>query len=111
MYQQTNNSREQLTGSPRRSNPMFHLGENAEDSYGLMNDNEEFGGKWYNNEDRLGFIRKVYGIMASQLILTAFVTLLPYSSPNIRLSILSHPGIALFFGIMGLFLSCALFCI
>eukprot|EP00347_Sterkiella_histriomuscorum_P015636 403356276 len=64
-----------------------------------------------NDEDRIGFIRKVYGILGSQLLLTAFMCLLPYMSRSIQVIMANNFGVALFFGIMGIVLSCALFCI
>jgi FtsH-binding integral membrane protein len=74
-----------------------------------MNDREQ--DKFLFEEDRLGFIRKVYGIMSTQLLLTALVTLLPYLSPGFRGVLLAHPGVALSAALMGLFFSCCLFCV
>lgn len=77
------------------------------DSYRLLNDDNM---KFANEEDRIGFIRKVYGIMSSQLILTAFVTLLPYLSYGIRTTMISNPGVGLASAIMAMVLACSLFC-
>ena len=41
-------------------------------------------------EDRLGFIRKVFGIITLQLLLTALVTLVPLTNPSARLWVLEH---------------------
>ncbi|TNV76449.1 hypothetical protein FGO68_gene12603 [Halteria grandinella] len=78
----------------------------GDNSYRLMNDDGNQG-----FDDRLGFIRKVYGIMCTQLTITAFMTLLPYLSEGFRLWIISHPGLALACAVLGLALSCGLFCI
>ena len=62
-------------------------------------------------EEKLGFIRKVYGILATQLLITAFMTLLPYVSEGLRTWLLGHQWLALVFGIVGIALSCTLFCV
>ena len=72
---------------------------------------QDDGGKWDDAEDRLGFIRKVYGILATQLLITALMTLLPYMSDSIRSSLVASPGVAILIAICGLVLSCGLFCI
>lgn len=72
----------------------------------MADDDDKFG----DAQDRLGFIRKVYGIMSVQLLLTALVTLLPYLSTSIKSAMVAAPGFALFAAIAGLVLSCALFC-
>ncbi len=69
-------------------------------------DNDDYEDK----SDRLGLIRKVYGIMTTQLALTAFMTLLPYLNEGVRLALLQNPGLVLFAAVMGLVLSCSLSC-
>ena len=36
------------------------------------------------SEDRMGFVKKVYGILATQLLVTAFIALVPYLSDTYR---------------------------
>ena len=76
-------------------------------SYHRLLDNNDLEEK----ADRIGLIRKVYGIMSSQLLITAFMTLIPYLNDDIRLAMLSSPGLVLFAAIMGLVLSCGISCI
>ena len=77
-----------------------------DDSYRRFDDDLKF----LDGEDRLGFIRKVYGIMATPLLITASVTLLPYLFPSVRIAMLQNPGVALASVIMGMVLACGLFC-
>ena len=41
--------------------------------------------------DRIGFVRKVLGILTAQLIITALVTLIPLHYPSARLFLSTHP--------------------
>lgn len=55
----------------------------------MMNESEELMGdnnsyKFQNPEDRKGFIRKVYSILTTQLIITALITLIPLTSDKAR---------------------------
>lgn len=59
----------------------------------------------------MGFIRKVYGIIFTQLLITAFATLLPYLFPDVRHFMMRHQFIVLMCTFMAIALSCALFCI
>jgi len=72
---------------------------------------EEGVNEVWENEDRLGFIRKVYGILSAQLLFTAFLCVLPYLSESFRLFMIQYWWIALLLGIGGIVLSCCLFCI
>ena len=63
---------------------MFRWVAEDDDSYRRFDDDLKF----LDGEDRLGFIRKVYGIMATQLLITASVTLLPYLFPSVRIAML-----------------------
>ena len=77
-----------------------------DNSYRLLHDgNEKY------EEDRLGFIRKVYGIMCTQLLITACFTCLPYISEGFRIAVLKVPWIALMCAVGGLVISCSLFCV
>lgn len=86
---------------------MGHWTGEDSDSYHRMRD--DLGG-FSDDEDRLGFIRKVYGIMGTQLLITACVTLLPYLSSTARAVLLMNPGVALASVIMGMAFACCLFC-
>lgn len=79
----------------------------SRDSYhGLLDENDK-----YNKEDRLGLIRKVYGILTTQLLITSLVTLVPFLNDGVRIAIVSSPGIVLIAAIFGLILSCGLACV
>jgi len=58
----------------------------------------------------MGFIRKVYGILATQLLLTAFFCLLPYTNNNVKHFLITHFWMALAASISALVISCALTC-
>ena len=58
----------------------------------------------------MGLIRKVYGILTTQLVITSLVTLLPVMNDGVRVAIVSSPGIVLIAAIMGLIISCGLAC-
>jgi FtsH-binding integral membrane protein len=105
-----NNDGQLKEAGPRQSNVMNWADNNGEpnDNYRLMNDG---GGTHGLDEDRIGFIRKVYGIMCTQLILTASMTLLPYLSEGVRQWIVERPGLVLLSAVFGLAISCGLFCV
>jgi FtsH-binding integral membrane protein len=59
----------------------------------------------------MGLIRKVYGILTTQLVITSLVTLLPVMNDGVRVAIVSSPGIVLIAAILGLIISCGLACV
>ncbi|XP_068663220.1 BI1-like protein [Aristolochia californica] len=61
------------------------------------------------NELRWGFIRKVYGILATQLLLTTLVAGFTVLYTPINEALRGSPGIALGLGILPLFLMCPLY--
>ena len=61
--------------------------------------------------DRLGLVRKIYGIMSTQLLITALMTLLPYMNEGIRQAMLGSPGLVMITAIGGLVLSYCIFCV
>ena len=99
---------------PKRMSPLFRYGvqPSSNDSYRLLPDNDEDNwNKDYDTNDRIGLIRKVYGILATQLLITASLTVLPYLNEGIRHSLLANPGIVLLASISALILSCCIFCV
>jgi FtsH-binding integral membrane protein len=54
--------------------------------YENANNSKEFE----NKEDRLNFIRKVFGILGTQIILTACLTIIPKESYSVRLWMVEH---------------------
>jgi FtsH-binding integral membrane protein len=66
--------------------------------------------KDWSESDRLGFIKKVYGILAAQLLLTSSMCLLPVLNTSSRLFMQQNFGLAIFFAIAGLIMTCVLFC-
>ena len=63
------------------------------------------------DDDRMGFIRKVYGILSAQLVLTALICLIPFTSYDARMFFIRNSGLVLFFMIVGLVLICMLACV
>lgn len=59
---------------------------------------------------RSGFIRKVYGILALQLAVTAGFTSLPFLSENFRQWQLAHPGLAITFSVLTFVVCIMLIC-
>ena len=59
----------------------------------------------------MGFIRKVYGILSFQLVITAIVCVLPLISTGFRTFLLSHFWLAIVAGVVALAISCALSCV
>jgi len=76
-------------------------------NYSRLQDNEDY----YDKGDRIGLIRKIYGIMSTQLLITALMTIIPYLNEGVRLTMLKNPGIAMMAALGGLILSCFLFCV
>lgn len=66
-------------------------------------------GTW-TEEERLGFIRKVYGILSTQLIITAAICALPCFSIQARIFFLTHYGLAIVCAVLALALSCVIVC-
>ena len=83
-----------------------HHNHSSSEEEGLIEGPKE---EW-TNEERLGFIRKVYGILASQLLLTALMCILPFTSPKVRNFFLANFGLAIGCAIGAVILSCALVC-
>jgi FtsH-binding integral membrane protein len=61
-------------------------------------------------EMRLGFIRKVYGILTAQLAVTAFMTMISMSSTSFQKFQLEHVGLAYFCLFLTLVLPCIIVC-
>lgn len=64
----------------------------------------------WDNEDRLNFIRKVYGILSTQLLVTALVCILPYISPAIRHFLVTQFWLVIVAAVLAMAISCALVC-
>ena len=75
-----------------------------------MGDFMKFDSHW-ECEDRLGFIRKVYGILGSQLLFTACFCLLPFYNLNTQIWFASQQGLAIGLLIVALILACAMICV
>ena len=63
-----------------------------------------------NEEMRLGFIRKVYGILTSQLLVTVILTIISMISDSFRKFQLHHTGLLIFILILTLILPCVIIC-
>ena len=63
-----------------------------------------------NTSDRIGFVRKVLGIVAFQLLITAFVTGIVISNENIMEFIQSHPEINIITAVASLIICAVLIC-
>lgn len=61
-------------------------------------------------EVRLGFVRKVYGILSIQILFTALFTLIPFLSPSFRLFMTKNVGLLYTLLVVGLVIECALVC-
>ena len=66
--------------------------------------------KFTTGQERLGFVRKLYGILASQICFTAVMTIIPCVSYDARLAVLSYPSLAFLAIFVALGSMCALFC-
>lgn len=62
-------------------------------------------------EDKIAFVRKVYGILMTQLLITACSCLLPYLDRSIQIFMLRQTSIIMFTSIFALMITCGLFCI
>jgi len=62
------------------------------------------------DEDRIGFVRKVYGILSFQLLLTVGVCMWPYNDNGARDWMIGHMWFFWFTAITGLVLSCVFAC-
>lgn len=65
----------------------------------------------WSEEDRLGFIRKVYGILSFQLIVTALVCILPLVNMGVRVFLLKHFWLAIVASVLAMAISCVLSCV
>lgn len=63
-----------------------------------------------NTSDRIGFVRKVLGIVAFQLLITAFVTGIVISNENLMDFIQSHPEINIITAVTSLIICIVLIC-
>jgi FtsH-binding integral membrane protein len=63
-----------------------------------------------NRETRLGFIKKVYGILAAQLFFTAFFTVIPFVSLSFKEFMYRNIWIAYLLMVVGLAAECAIIC-
>jgi FtsH-binding integral membrane protein len=54
--------------------------DNEEQAFSLGDSHKDFD----NKQDRLGFIRKVYSILGTQILLTACLTIIPKESYSLR---------------------------
>lgn len=61
-------------------------------------------------EDRIGFIRKVYGILATQLLVTALITLIPTLSAEARLWIAANRAVFWTMFAISIVIQCVLLC-
>ena len=79
-----------------------------------MTDTSGFLGGGYSKfasmEDRKGFVKKVYGILGFQLLLTAGITLIPVMNNDANIWINTHDGLTIAAAV-GLFcISCIMMC-
>jgi len=62
------------------------------------------------NDDRLGFVRKVYGILATQLCVTFGFVAMVATIDGLGESILAYPGLYITALILGFAIQCAILC-
>jgi len=60
---------------------------------------------------RMGFIRKVYGILCAQLCITAFAVCVPLSAPATLAFMRANYWIAIMMMVLSVAVSCALICV
>lgn len=65
----------------------------------------------WTNEDRLNFIRKIYGILSTQLVITALMCVLPFTNAGIRNFMVGHFWLAIVCSVIAMAISCALVCV
>jgi len=65
----------------------------------------------WTEEERIGFIRKVYGILSFQLVITALVCVLPLISMGVRMFLLRNFWLAILASVISLAISCTLSCV
>ena len=66
--------------------------------------------KFYDQEDRRNFVRKVYGILATQLLITSIVTYYPVKNFEARLWMHEHWGLMLAAMIGSVAICCTMIC-
>ncbi len=79
-----------------------------------MTDTSGFLGGGYSKfasmEDRKGFVKKVYGILGFQLLLTAGITLIPVMNIEAKIWINTHDGLTIAAAVGLLCISCIMMC-
>ena len=66
--------------------------------------------KFLDMETRKGFVRKVYGILGLQLLLTFAMTLLPVYHDSTRLWMIKHQGYTIAAAVLLIVISCTMIC-
>lgn len=66
--------------------------------------------KFNDREDRMGFVRKVYGILGFQLALSAAIIAIPVSNDKAAIWMNDHWGLLLTAMIMSLVICCTMIC-
>ncbi|CDW91296.1 UNKNOWN [Stylonychia lemnae] len=74
-------------------------------------ENPYFSNKILDEEDQLGFIRKVYGILLTQITITALCSLLPLVDEGARLFLIRNQSVVIFLMILAIVIQCGMFCI
>lgn len=69
------------------------------------------GGKFYDGEDRLNFVRKVYSILGVQILITSLVTMIPLMSDSAALWMQINYGWLIAAMVGSIVLSCAMICV
>jgi FtsH-binding integral membrane protein len=64
----------------------------------------------WTEEDKLGFIKKVYGILGSQLLFTAFICMLPYASNGVKALVLNAMPLFWICLVVSVLIPCCMMC-
>ncbi|CDW79303.1 UNKNOWN [Stylonychia lemnae] len=108
MYQQNNQAQYQQYREPLHNQDHHYQ---RKHSYSSSDSSHHHFHEGMSDEDRIGFIRKVYGILSAQLSLTAFMCLIPYLSDSVRAIMVSQFWLVILSMVMAIVLVCTLFCV
>lgn len=78
------------------------------DNSGLLGYNADT--KFYDAQDRLNFVRKVYGILGVQILITSLITLIPVTNDHARVWMHDNYGLLIACCIGSIVISCAMVC-
>ena len=77
-------------------------------SEGLLGYNAD--SKFYDGQDRLNFVRKVYSILGIQILITSLITLIPMTNDHAKIWMQDNYGLLIACCVGSIVISCAMIC-